>query len=67
MRASKKQIKNAVARLYDIQTKRINTLVRCCFASDLCSGHCSSTLLCKQNCDFAYADHCSLTLAKDVQ
>lgn len=29
VRATKKQIKNAVLRLYDIQTKRINTLVRC--------------------------------------
>lgn len=27
-RANKKQIKDAVARLYDIQTKRINTLIR---------------------------------------
>ena len=31
VRATKKQIKNAVLRLYDIQTKRINTLVRCMF------------------------------------
>lgn len=29
VRASKKQIKAAVSRLYDIQTKRINTLIRC--------------------------------------
>ena len=29
VRATKRQIKNAVLRLYDIQTKRINTLVRC--------------------------------------
>jgi large subunit ribosomal protein L23Ae len=28
VRASKKQIKAAVSRLYDIQTKRINTLIR---------------------------------------
>jgi large subunit ribosomal protein L23Ae len=27
-RATKKQIKDAVARLYDIQTKKINTLIR---------------------------------------
>lgn len=28
-RASKAQINAAVARLYDIQTKKINTLIRC--------------------------------------
>ena len=28
VRATKKQIKDAVARLYDIQTKKINTLIR---------------------------------------
>mmetsp|Transcript_40658 Transcript_40658/g.115102 ORF Transcript_40658/g.115102 Transcript_40658/m.115102 type:complete len:146 (+) Transcript_40658:65-502(+) len=28
VRASKKQIKDAVARMYDIQTKKINTLIR---------------------------------------
>lgn len=28
IRANKKQIKDAVARLYDIQTKKINTLIR---------------------------------------
>ena len=28
-KASKKQIKDAVSTLYDIQTKKINTLVRC--------------------------------------
>ena len=28
VRASKSQIKDAVKRMYDIQTKRINTLVR---------------------------------------
>jgi large subunit ribosomal protein L23Ae len=27
-RANKKQIKDAVSRLYDIQTKKINTLIR---------------------------------------
>ena len=29
VRANKKQIKDAVARLYDIQTRKINTLIRC--------------------------------------
>lgn len=28
VRANKKQIKDAVAKLYDIQTKKINTLIR---------------------------------------
>jgi len=29
VRANKKQIKEAVGRLYDIQTQKINTLIRC--------------------------------------
>ncbi len=29
VRSNKKQIKDAVARLYDIQTRKINTLIRC--------------------------------------
>lgn len=29
VRATKKQIKSAVSKLYDIQTKKINTLIRC--------------------------------------
>ena len=28
-RASKRQIKDSVHRLYDIQTKKVNTLIRC--------------------------------------
>ncbi len=30
-RSNKRQIKDAVQRLYDIQTKKINTLIRCSF------------------------------------
>lgn len=29
VRANKRQIKEAVGRLYDIQTQKINTLIRC--------------------------------------
>jgi len=29
VKASKKQIKDAVSKMYDIQTKKINTLIRC--------------------------------------
>ena len=38
VRATKKQIKNAVLRLYDIQTKRINTLVRCPICAAVTAG-----------------------------
>ena len=32
VRSNKRQIKEAVSRLYDIQTKKINTLIRCAVA-----------------------------------
>ena len=35
-RANKRQIKDAVLRLYDIQTKKVNTLIRCAFVICFC-------------------------------
>lgn len=51
LRATKKQIKNAVLRLYDIQTKRINTLIRCRFAArHEMIGNASATALSALGC-----------------
>ena len=38
VRANKRQVKDAVSRLYDIQTKKINTLIRCVFGVLLACG-----------------------------
>lgn len=52
-RATKKQIKSAVGRLYDIQTKKINTLIRSvvfCCVNYVLLGHCDK--------DCAAFSHC---------
>ena len=36
VKSSKKQIKDAVLQMYDIQTKKINTLIRCVKIEGLC-------------------------------
>ena len=47
VRANKKQIKEAVGRLYDIQTQKINTLIRC----EAAIQHgISLTILCESGC-----------------
>ena len=38
VRANKKQIKEAVGRLYDIQTQKINTLIRCVVVKNQCKA-----------------------------
>ena len=38
LKASKKQIKGAVQKLYDIQTKKINTLIRWVLSAGCCAG-----------------------------
>lgn len=38
LKASKKQIKDAVSRMYDVQTKKVNTLIRCVRASGRAGG-----------------------------